>query len=458
MMDLKDLLLTPIYLIMIYAIAYASRNKFTTPKTKKYFIPALTVKIFGAIALGLVYQFYYHGGDTFRFFIESEKIYNPLLDSPKIGIKLLLATGEFDPETYQYASTMRWYTAQNNQLIVKACAFFSLFCFRTYAVIAIIFASICFTGVWALYTTLLKIFPKYYNQLAVGVFFVPSAFFWASGIMKDTVCLAMLGWAFWAFYQGFVEKKNILLSILVLSLALFIIKVVKIYILLCFVPAAGLWIFMENSKRIKSKALRLIATPLLIAIGLVGGYFGSTYLTSDDDKYSVDNIAETAAVTSDYLDRRTDKIAGTGRRTGSSYNVGKLDGSTASMIAAAPQAIFVSLYRPFLFEVRNPVMLLSALESTWFLWITLMMIRKKGLTKIIQLITKTPLLTFCLVFSLMFALGVGLTSGNFGTLVRYKTPMLPFFVSMLLLLRAYSKIPKSKNSGRVLASKYQVRG
>jgi hypothetical protein len=52
-MELKDLLLTPIYLGVFYAIAFGVRKRFTNVLTKKYFIPALSVKFLGAIALGL---------------------------------------------------------------------------------------------------------------------------------------------------------------------------------------------------------------------------------------------------------------------------------------------------------------------------------------------------------------------------------------------------------------------
>ena len=66
-MEAKDLLITPIVLIFIYFFAYLVRSKVTDSVTRGYFIPALTVKIIGAIAVGLVYQFYYNGGDTFNF-------------------------------------------------------------------------------------------------------------------------------------------------------------------------------------------------------------------------------------------------------------------------------------------------------------------------------------------------------------------------------------------------------
>ncbi|MFT6828639.1 MAG: hypothetical protein ACI9GZ_003758, partial [Bacteroidia bacterium] len=43
-----------------------------------------------------------------------------------------------------------------------------------------------------------------------------------------------------------------------------------------------------------------------------------------------------------------------------------------------------------------------------------------------------PFLVFCLIFSILFAFAVGVSTANFGTLMRYKIPMMPFFLILLL--------------------------
>jgi hypothetical protein len=45
-----------------------------------------------------------------------------------------------------------------------------------------------------------------------------------------------------------------------------------------------------------------------------------------------------------------------------------------------------------------------------------------------------PFLVFCVVFVIAFGIAVGLTSTNLGTLSRYRSPLLPFFVVLLLVL------------------------
>jgi hypothetical protein len=53
-----------------------------------------------------------------------------------------------------------------------------------------------------------------------------------------------------------------------------------------------------------------------------------------------------------------------------------------------------------------------------------------------------PNVIFAMVFSLSFAFAVGVSTFNFGTLVRYKIPVLPFFLVALILILDYSNRDK----------------
>ena len=50
---------------------------------------------------------------------------------------------------------------------------------------------------------------------------------------------------------------------------------------------------------------------------------------------------------------------------------------------------------------------------------------------------------FCFFFSILFALFVGATTLNFGTLVRYKIPCMPFYVIALVLILDVAKKRKA---------------
>ncbi len=103
-MSLQDLYVTPLVILAIYLGAYLIRGKVSDNFTKRYFLPALTVKIIGALAVGLIYQFYYAGGDTYNFYyFGTRHIYSAFNDSLGAGIKMILADGNYDPTISKYA-------------------------------------------------------------------------------------------------------------------------------------------------------------------------------------------------------------------------------------------------------------------------------------------------------------------------------------------------------------------
>lgn len=432
-MELSDYLLTPIYLGIIYALAFAIRPAVTNKYTKPYFIPALSLKLLGAIALGILYHTIY-AGDTNNYFHHASIIYKAFGDSFSAGMHLLTTNGTVTPDIAPYTSQMTWFGPDSKEyFVIRVAAVGALFGFDTYSVTALFFAVVSFSGMWAMYMTFAKIRPQVYKELAIAVFFLPSVFFWGSGLLKDSLCLGGLGWLFYAFYRGAIEKKHILRCLLIGSLAMWVIASMKIYILLAFVPPAALWVFNENTARINSVAVRWMARPIL----LLGGSFVAIYamgqIAAADTRFNIDKIGAQSKLTATYLQGVSKQ------ENGSGYNIGEQDGTIAGMAKLAPQAVIVALFRPFLWESRNPTMALSALEASYFIFLTLRIFYRAGFFKSLRTIIGAPVLTLCFVFSLVFAVSVGISSGNFGTLVRYKIPLMPFYLGGLYILQSMTQ-------------------
>lgn len=431
-MELPDLVLGPIYLAVLYLLAFWIRPAVTNQFTKPYFIPGLTLKFLGAIGLGLIYQFYYGGGDTFNYFYHAQVIHRAFDHSFATGWQLLMDNGgENSPVTAPYVIAMYWHQAGSTEyLISRIAAFLGLFCFNSYTVISLIFAAISFSGFWAMYITFIKVRPIVYKQLAWTIFYVPSMFFWGSGLLKDSLCVSALGWLFYALYRGIIQRQALLKCLIIGIVAAYSLLSIKIYILLCFLPAVLLWVFNETNARIKNSALRLLSRPVLLGLGGAVAFYAATNLTKGDDKYDVDKIGERSKITADYLYEQSVKQEGSG------YYLGELDGSIGSMVKLAPQAIGTALFRPFIWEAHNPIMLLSALESAFILFFTLRIFWQTGFFRTLTIIGQTPTLLLCFIFSMVFAASVGITSSNFGTLVRYKLPMIPFYLGGLYILQS----------------------
>ncbi len=425
---MRDFIVTPIFLIIIYSLAYLIRPWLTDRANRKYFFPALTVKIIGAIALGVVYQFYYKGGDTINYHTNGSRvIWDIFIESPMDAINVFFNQGEFGPGLWAISDKIWYWRDPQSFMIVRIATLFDLITFSTYSSTAICFAFVSFIGIWFFFLTFYELFPHLHKWLAVGSFFIPSVFFWGSGILKDTITMACLGMATYLIKRIFIDKKFSFVSVSVLVLCFVISFSIKKYVLTCFIPAALFWIYAGNLFKLKSLVARVTLFPLILIITFFTGFYFIQKIGKDDPRYAIDKIAETARVTA------YDIRYWTGRDAGSGYSLGELDGSFASMLRLAPNAINVALFRPYPWEVNNMLMLISSLEAFALLFMTLLLIISKPLNFI--KVFSNPNILFCFIFSITFAFAVGVSTYNFGTLARYKFPMLPFYFIGLVLVK-----------------------
>jgi hypothetical protein len=431
-MTLNDLFLTPLYLIFIYGFLFFQRSRIKNEVIKSYFIPAVSLKIIGAISVGLIYQFYYSGGDTYNFYKEARYIWLAFGDNPIYGFRLIFGPiQDFSPELIPYTSNMNWFTQGDTHTynIIRLTGFIGLFTFHTYTVIAIFFALLSFSGVWALYKAFYDMFPALHKALAYSIFFVPSVFFWGSGLLKDPITFGALGWAVHAFYFGLIKRERVVGNIIILALSALAIQYIKVYILMCFLPAASFWFFFQFKASIKSPAVRAISLPFILIVSIPLGYYGINQITADNERYQLTNIAATAQTTATWLEYVGES------QGGSVYSLGEFDGTIINLLTKFPQATWLGLFRPYLWESKNPVMILSALESSFFLFLTLRILFMYGFGSVYRLASRNPVLIFCLIFAIAMAFGTALTSYNFGSLVRYRIPFMPFYLAFLYIVQ-----------------------
>lgn len=439
---LMDYLLLPFYLVVIFVIANNFRNKHYPPghPWRKYFMPALNVKIIGAVFIGLVYQYYYGGGDTAYYFYQSKIVNEAITENPFQGFVLMLhIPKEYDGNYQMYISRMEWYFGANMFIVIGLSAFINLFTFSSFLPTSIVFACISFTGVWALFRTFAIQYPQYLKQVAIAMLFIPSCFIWGSGIFKDTLCMFGLGWLTYGVFQILVQRNFSISNSIYVVLSFYVVAIVKIYILLAFVPALALWVVLMYSDRIKSGAIRFGMKMALILITSLGFIILSDKFAQELGSYSLDNIAKTAETTRSYV------LGESGRNDGSGYDLGEIDPSVFGMLKVFPNALVAALYGPFLWQAKKIIVLLNALEASLFLFISIRILMRLGLKKIWAAIQSDPNIQFFLVFTIIFGFAVGLTSGNYGSLSRYRIPCLPLFALALLLIYY-----KSEKKGRLL--------
>jgi len=432
--DLRDFIVTPFIIIGVYALAYWLRPRLCDEVNYKYFFPALTVKILGAIALGLLYRFYYSGGDTYNYHtLGSRVIWETFFEEPSVALRMIFNPPP-QPQLYKYASHVIFYNDPSSLVVVRIASLLDFITFSSYSGTAVLFAFISFLGMWYFFLVFYERWPHLKGWLAFCSLFVPSVIFWASGILKETIVISCLGVIVYQIKRNLIDKAISIPGIILLLCCAILIFAVKKYVLICFAPAALFWIYASNLQKVRSIVVRIILVPLVIAIAAVSGYYAVLKIGESDSRYSLNNIALTARTTA------YDIGFYSGRDAGSGYSLGEFDGTFQSMIGYFPQAVNVSLFRPYLWEVKNPLMLFSAVESTIIALITIVLLLRHPIRFARSLII--PDVIFCLVFSITFAFAVGISTYNFGTLSRYKVPLVPFYLVALTIIAGRSNSDK----------------
>lgn len=431
---LYDLLLGPLYILSLYFIARTIqiKNIYLSPHYK-YFMGGLMVKVFAGISLCLIYEFYYHGvGDTMLYYHGSSiikdlfwKDYQKCLElvfSP-ISDEIAINTFSNDMEVPPYLSDAHAF------FVIRVLLFVNLLGFDSFITMTIVMACISFSGIWKLYLVFINEFPRLRREMAISILFIPSVFFWGSGLLKDSLTISAVGWYTYAFYFGFIKQKKIVRNLIYLLVATFVMISIKPYIFVALMPGSIIWLFTVYSSRIKNKSLKRITTLFFILISMSISYIILSKLSEDFGKYSIEKVLSTAAASQQDLKQDYYK--------GHSFDIGSFDGTISGMLTIAPAAINAALFRPYLWEIRNPVMLISGLENTFILLITFFLLIKLKFIGFFKYVGMHPLVLFSFLFALFFAFSVGLSISNFGALVRLKIPCMPFYVAGVFIVRDY---------------------
>ena len=142
---ITDYLLLPLVLFLVFLVAAYYRNKYYPKKhpLRSMFMWGLSLKIFGALFVGMIYHYYYPGGDTFNFWDHSVIINSSLQES--FGTWFRIITGIADPydiDVFPYTAKMLWYTSPADYVVPAIGAFLGIFTLTTYLPTAVLFGAL----------------------------------------------------------------------------------------------------------------------------------------------------------------------------------------------------------------------------------------------------------------------------------------------------------------------------
>ena len=410
----------------------------------QFYVKGLSYKLIGSLVFCTIYLFYYKGGDTINYY-QAVKCMNKLFWTNPSGYFDVMSNG---PEEFGYTYTYfnmetDWpsekfiFKDSRTLLIVKFCSVLSFFGFGGFYSTTIILANLAYKWIWNGFQLVAEKYQNIQKQMAISFLFIPSVIFWGSGIMKDTFTYSATCFALYGVYQIFILKKNLLYNSIQLLIAIYLIISIKAYILFALLPGILVYTNFERIAKIKSWLIKIILIPGSIVVIIV---IAQTFFINFGDefgKYSADRILEEAAIQQQDL-KRVEAYGG------NSFDIGEFDPSLGGIVSKIPLAINAALFRPYLWEVGSPTMLFSAIENTIIQFVIIYFLLKIGPFQFFRYIFKDPYLIFCLLFTLVLAFGIGLSTANFGALVRYKIPFTPFFISLFYVLNWYVKGQKTK--------------
>jgi hypothetical protein len=441
-LQIWDFILGPVYIFIIYAIAKRrAGRKMENEPYYEYFARGILFKMLGGVFFCLIYTVYYNGGDTTAYFESSVNITK--LFFRNTGAFWQIIFGGDPIEMFQYFDNYTgypgyWRDPQSWQ-VVRWTSLLTFFGFRCYMLTTILLSAATYFGIWRLYKTFVYYFPQISKQLSYSVLLVPSVLFWGSGVLKDTFTLAAAGLLTYSFHRAIILRKKIPINVILLFMCSSLIISIKPYIFLGLVPGALLWMSFNNIKNITNPLLRFLIGPFVFSFILGLALIGYNQIKDQLGKYSsVDKILNKASVTQKDLKQDYNE--------GNAFDIGEFDPTIGGISSKFPIATFAGLFRPSIIDVKNIVMLLAAIENSFLLFFTLYILFRCGIRGSYSIIANEPIAFFALIFSVFFAFSVGLTTSNFGALVRYKIPAVPFYMSTLFIVHELYKKRKSINT------------
>lgn len=440
LLNLNDIILGPIFFVAIILLGVVIWRVWYQKVISFYiFLIAITTKLISSIAYALVYQLYYtDGGDTGEYFNGAKHLVNLITEKPLHQIwQLFVNTNlkdEFDLKL-TYIPDYHLFDISTSYLMIKLTAIINLFTFSTYLPTAMLMAFFCFTGLMALYKQITNHYKSSNWLLILAFFFVPTITFWASGVMKDTLTLGALCWLTVALIK-IVNLQKVGLWFIIAIIMSYAIIALKSYVFLAFIPAAFLYIIIFWNENLPTLPVKLLYTFLLFSLVLTVSYYFFAFKLKWINEVLISKLMAQAEGFQNWHNYVAENEGASG------YTLGDVDFTIAGIFKKLPASINVALFRPYIWEVKNPLMLLNAIEGVITLLLTLIIFLKVGLFRFFKRCLKDPMFVFFISYAIIFLFAVGFTSYNFGALVRYKIPGFLFYyiaLSSLLLSGNISK-------------------
>jgi hypothetical protein len=399
-----SVLLFLFYLIVLLLIL----NRLVKIKQIAISSSVLTAAFLFKVMLGCLYGYiflkYYHGDDTWMYHRESVDDYQKMIHHPFYFLKDLFPGSAFR-YSHNFWQGMLYYRMDlENWGMIKLLAVFNIFSRGNYYINVLFFDFLVFTGPLLLFKLLLSFLSGKKNVLIIVLFFIPPSTFWLSGIRAEGLLLLFIAIAVYYSYH-FLQHKKLRYSLFAMA-GLTGIFIFRSEFLVTFIPAFFSWTLCWKNPGKAFKYFAVVYTCSLLI------FFGSLFFS---DKENLPMVV---------VERQQEFFS---LHANTVFKLDTLQPSVTSFAKILPQAFSNTLLRPFVWEAKGPLQLLTAFNITtsWILLILLIFYHDKKQRQLFS----DPLLLLFLFYGITQVLLIGYTVPFPGAIVRYK--IIPEFFMIL---------------------------
>lgn len=391
-----------------------------TSGERSVLLAALRFKFAASLAYSLYVLYVYRGGDTLIYreagLEYASVIWDILLDRPL-------------PD--QYTSFCAKYAALATANLCKLSGLVHLFSLDSFVASSFFFALIGFAGQALLYLAFVQLYPapELRQWWRVGLLYFPSLTFWSAGMLKEPLALWGVGCVIWGIHYW--PRRPSLLHLSAIAVGFLTLFLFRPEAALVLGAASGLWLVSapyvrppSDRARDFSKGLRhtlfIVAMMAVIGMGIVQTFYPA---------YSFAEIPQRiVGLSKAYMLNDTTSVAPL-----------TADASWLGLLRVWPAALVFTLFRPFIWEANNIVAIAAAAENMLLLVISFRAgVLLVDTPAVLRRCLRSPLFLTCVAFVALFGLAVGVSTPNFGSVSRYRIPLIPFVVATLTIVEHHS--------------------
>src|SRR5688572_17474950 len=149
---------------------------------RKFFWPALLLKLLAGVCLGLVYKYYYSIGDTFTYFQDGVRLASLATTDVTSYLSFLWAGDDSFPVWEEL-----FYKQPRAMFLSKITSLFCILTADNYWMISAYFSAISFGAAWLLVKKICLSYKGVELSAIIGFLFFPSLVFWSAGLIKESL-------------------------------------------------------------------------------------------------------------------------------------------------------------------------------------------------------------------------------------------------------------------------------